>query len=242
LTAAFVGIRADESLNRFRTMARYKNKYEDLMWTTWIGASPTYNIYPIYDWRTEDVWTYFARTGKPYNALYDRMHRAGLSIHQMRICEPYGDEQRKGLWLFHVIEPETWGRVVARVNGANSGALYAQESGNILGNLKVTRPDGHTWESFAMMLLGSMPERTAEHYRNKIAVWMRWYQVRGITVEDEKPGDTGSQDTPSWRRVCKMLLKNDYWCKTLCFSATKSEAYDSYRKLMLRRRREWGIF
>ena len=25
-----------------------------------------------------------------------------------------GDDQRRGLWLFHVIEPETWARVVAR--------------------------------------------------------------------------------------------------------------------------------
>lgn len=243
LTAAFVGIRTDESLNRFRTMARRKSTFEGLPWTTWLGGGSTYNAYPIYDWQTEDVWTYFGRTGLPYNALYDRMHQAGLSIHQMRICEPYGDEQRKGLWLFHVIEPETWGKVVARVNGANTGALYATESGNVLGNLKVTKPPGHTWESFAQLLLGTMPEPTAEHYRNKIAVWIRWYQVnQGRGIADELPGDTGSKDMPSWRRVCKMLLKNDYWCKTLCFSATKSEAYEAYRKLMKRRRREWGIF
>jgi predicted phosphoadenosine phosphosulfate sulfurtransferase len=26
----------------------------------------------------------------------------------MRICEPFGPEQRQGLWLYHVIEPERW--------------------------------------------------------------------------------------------------------------------------------------
>ena len=52
------------------------------------------------------------------------MHKAGLTIHQQRICQPYGDDQRRGLWLFHLIEPITWAKVVARVNGANSGALY----------------------------------------------------------------------------------------------------------------------
>ncbi|WP_439650624.1 DUF3440 domain-containing protein, partial [Morganella morganii] len=27
---------------------------------------------------------------------------------------------------------------------------------------------------------------------------------------------------PSWRRVCKVLLNNDYWCRQLSFSPTKS--------------------
>ena len=33
------------------------------------------------------------------------MAMAGLTVHQMRICQPYGDDQRRGLWLFHLIEP-----------------------------------------------------------------------------------------------------------------------------------------
>lgn len=240
LTTCLVGIRTGESLNRWRAMTRKKSTLDDQQWTTWHGQH-LYNAYPIYDWQTEDLWTYHAQTGKPYNTLYDRFHQAGASIHQMRICEPYGDEQRRGLWMYQVIEPETWGKLVARVAGANTGALYAQESGNVLGNIKVTKPEGHTWESFAMLLLGSMPEATAEHYRNKIAVWLHWYTERGIDVQDSRPGDTGAQDMPSWRRVCKMLLKNDYWCQTLCFSATKSAAYERYQKLMRKRRDRWGL-
>lgn len=242
-TACFVGIRAQESLNRWRTMAsEVKARYQGLAWTTGKGLD-VYNIYPIYDWQTEDIWTYYGRTGKPYNHLYDRMHQAGLTLHQMRICEPYGDEQRRGLWLFHLIEPETWSRVVARVAGVNSGALYAQEAGNILGNMKISLPDGHTWQSFAMLLLGTMPQKTAEHYRNKIAVWLKWYADRGYPdgVPDYLPGDTGAEDMPSWRRVCKVLLRNDYWCKGLCFSPTKTSAYEKYQEIMKRRRAKWDI-
>lgn len=240
LTASLVGIRTGESLNRWRALTRKKSTLEDKQWTTWMSQH-LYNAYPVYDWQTEDLWTYHAQTGMPYNTLYDRFFQAGASIHQMRICEPYGDEQRRGLWMYQVIEPETWGKLVARVAGANTGALYAQESGNVLGNIKVTKPEGHTWESFAMLLLGSMPEATAEHYRNKIAVWLHWYAERNMPVEDFRHGDTGAQDMPSWRRVCKMLLKNDYWCQTLCFSATKSAAYERYQKLMRKRRDQWGL-
>lgn len=240
LTACFVGIRTDESLNRWRTIAAgRKQSMDGKCYTTWCGG-PLYNIYPIYDWKTQDVWTYFGKTGKPYNHLYDRMYQAGLTIHQMRICQPYGDDQRKGLWLFHVIEPETWSRIVARVNGANQGALYAQQSGNVLGQLKITRPPGHTWESFALMLLGSMPDSTSEHFRNKIAVFLKWYQDRGYSsgIPDDGPMD---KSAPSWKRICKALLRNDYWCKGLSFTQHKSEAYSKYVKLMKKRRAEWKL-
>ncbi len=32
----------------------------------------------------------------------------------MRICEPFGPELRKGLWLYHILEPEPWSRACAR--------------------------------------------------------------------------------------------------------------------------------
>ena len=239
LSATLVGIRSDESLNRFRSLIADKSRYRDWQWTTWKGGS-VYNAYPIYDWRTEDIWTYFARTGRPHNRLYDLMTQAGLTIHQQRICQPYGDDQRKGLWLFHLLEPETWRRIVARVNGANSGALYAQESGNILGNIKISKPEGHTWQSFATMLLASMPEKTAEHYRNKIAVFLKWFADRGYPngIPDDGPIEKGH---PNWKRICKALLRNDYWCKGLSFSQTKPAAYERYTQVMKNRRRKWGL-
>jgi predicted phosphoadenosine phosphosulfate sulfurtransferase len=107
LTCTLVGIRTDESLNRFRAIMGDHSRFEGQRWTTWKGGH-VFNAYPIYDWRTEDLWTFYAKTGLPHNTLYDRMHQAGLSIHQMRICQPYGDDQRKGLWLYHAIEPHTW--------------------------------------------------------------------------------------------------------------------------------------
>ena len=238
--ACFVGIRSDESLNRWRTISGgRKQTIDGHKWTTWIGDS-VFNAYPIYDWKTEDLWTFSGKTKLPYNKLYDRMYQAGLTLHQMRICQPYGDDQRKGLWLFHIIEPETWGKVIIRVNGANQGSLYAQESGNILGNRTINKPDKHTWKSFAFMLLDSMPDKTGDHYKDKIAVFLKWYSDRGYErgIPDEGPMD---KSAPSWKRVCKALLRNDYWCKGLSFGQHKSEAYEKYKKLMRKRRSEWGI-
>jgi predicted phosphoadenosine phosphosulfate sulfurtransferase len=242
LTASVIGIRADESLNRYRAIAGDYSRFEGKKWTTYKGGC-CYNAYPIYDWSTEDIWVYHGKTGQIHNPIYDLMHKAGLSIHQMRICQPYGDDQRKGLWLFHVLEPQTWPRVVARVNGANSGAMYAHLPGNMMGNVRVKLPAGHSWESYARFLLNSLPPNAQEHYTVKIETFLRWYEARGYKhgIPDEAdPKEEADRKTPSWRRIVKVLLKNDWWCKGLSFSQQKSEAYENYMKILKKRRQLWN--
>ena len=244
-TACFVGIRTDESLNRFRTIVKSKKETLDgKRWTSRV-IGDQYNVYPIYDWKTEDLWTWHAlNKGKPHNRLYDYMHKAGLTPHQMRICQPYGDDQRRGLWLFHLIEPETWARIVARVNGANGGALYMQEWGNINGYRQITKPKScPTWQSFADLLTTSMPPKTQEHYKNKFILFEKWWMQRGYPdgIPDEAAYEMeAARRAPSWRRVCKTLLRNDYWGKGLGFTQHKSAAYQKYLDLMRRRREAWG--
>jgi predicted phosphoadenosine phosphosulfate sulfurtransferase len=157
-TAIFVGIRADESLNRFRTICTFdKITYKGKRFTTGITES-VYNIYPIYDWKTRDIWVYHAKfKDREHNPIYDLMNKAGVPLSQQRLCQPYGHDQRKGLWLYHILEPQTWYKLLCRVNGVNSGALYIQESGNITGYNKIYKPEGHTWESFTKLIFGTMP-------------------------------------------------------------------------------------
>lgn len=234
-TGGFVGIRADESLNRFRTVvSQRKNMLHDKRWTTQVIAEDSlYNIYPIYDWKTEDIWRYHAaHPEKPHNEIYDLMHKAGVPLSQQRLCQPFGDDQRRGLWLYHVLEPQTWFKLIARVNGANTGALYVQESGNVMGYGKIRKPDNHTWQSFCNLLLQSLPKPTRDHYIGKFRVFLGWWKKRGYSesgIPDEAPKlleDLGL--APSYRRLCKVLLRNDWWCKGLSMSQPKSAAYEKY--------------
>jgi hypothetical protein len=231
-TAAFIGIRCDESLNRFRTIAVWdKGMHGGKRYTTKV-VDNLYNIYPIYDWHVNDIWRYHAHfPAKPHNEVYDRMHLAGLSPPQMRLCQPYGDDQKRGLWLYHLIEPQTWGKVVARVNGANSGSLYIEETGNVTGYNRISKPDGHTWKSFANLLLATMPEVTRKHYLARFKSWMKGWRSRGYAngIPDEAPRTLEKKYwAPSWRRICKVLLRNDWWCKGLGLTQPKSEAYGKY--------------
>lgn len=229
LTACLVGIRSDESLNRFRTiMSTSKVKWDDQCWTTRLTDN-LYNAYPIYDWRTEDVWTAHGKQKWDSNKTYDLMYMAGVAIHQQRLCQPFGDDQRSGLWLYKILEPDTWALLVGRVAGANFGGRYATHSGNVLGNKYITLPEGHTWQSYSEFLLDSMPPPLAEHYREKINKFLEWWDKNGYKYGFDHIPDYADpkleQDkkAPSWRRIAKVLLKNDYWCKGIGFSQTKKE-------------------
>ena len=226
-----VGIRSDESLNRFRTIvSQRKTTYNGLQWTT-KNAENVYSAYPIYDWKTADIWRAFGKFGWRYNKVYDLMNMAGVPYSQQRLCQPFGDDQRSGLWLYKVIEPHTWNLLIERVNGVNFGARYVKVRGNVLG-AGITLPDGHTWRSYAYLLLSSMPRPLARHYRKKIFKFIGHYRKNGVySIPDEAdPKLEGAKKVPSWRRICKTLLLNDYFCKNLSFGATK---YDIQEKMKI---------
>lgn len=231
-TACLVGIRSDESLNRFRTIrSESKIPYKGKAWSTKLFPNTNkeiYNFYPLYDWRTEDIWTANGKFGWDYNKIYDLMHMAGVSLHKQRLCQPFGDDQRNGLFLFKILEPETWRKVVNRVEGANFGNRYSETDYHTLGNFRISLPEGHTYKSYAKFLLKTMPPYLEQHYREKIFKFMKWHKNHwreiGSTMSDMADAKLESKrKVASWRRIVKVLLKNDYWCKGLSFSQTKRD-------------------
>lgn len=241
-TCAFIGIRSDESLHRYRAITSRKDglMFNNWKWSTKV-SSKLYNIYPIYDWRTEDIWVFHGKfKDLIHNKVYDKMMMAGVKISQQRLCQPYGDDQRRGLWLYHILEPETWYKLIARVNGVNSGALYIQENGNVSGYNKIFKPEGHTWESFCNMLLSTMPKKTSDHYRERFIKFIKGWQDRGyLVIPDEAPEDLESKCwVPSWRRMCKVMLRNDYWCKGLGQTQPLSDAYGKFKEIKKKRQLE----
>jgi predicted phosphoadenosine phosphosulfate sulfurtransferase len=240
-TAGFIGIRAQESLHRYCAVATWEKRdqtFRGHRWTTKIVAE-TYNVYPIYDWLTEDIWRYHARyPEKPHNEIYDRMNMAGVPLSDQRLCQPFGDDQRRGLWLYHILEPQTWFKLIARVNGANTGALYVEERGNISGYDKISLPPGHTWQSFCNLLLRSLPKPTREHYLVRFKKFINGWHARGYDViPDEAPPELEAKSwAPSWRRMCKVLLRNDWWCHGLGYAQPKSAAYERFKEMRKARR------
>ncbi len=230
LTACGIGIRADESLHRFQTIAFYdhKEEYKGKHWTTKMDEE-IYNIYPIYDWRVEDIWGAVSRLNLKSNEIYELMYKNGLSIYQQRLCQPYGDDQRNGLDQFRALEPETWEKVLNRVNGVNFGNIYCRATA--LGNIKSFKPESMDWEQYTVFLMESIGLYNRElmlHYYGKIKKFIRWYEKQeGITIADI-PGEADKKleqqkKAISWRRIARALEKNDFYMKRLSFSQTKGD-------------------
>lgn len=96
-TACLVGIRSDESLNRYRTIRNYvKETLDGKNWTTKI-TDTLYNAYPIYDWNVRDVWVANGRLGWKYNRLYDLFYKRACRSPSQRICSPTATTSARGL-------------------------------------------------------------------------------------------------------------------------------------------------
>lgn len=70
-TCCLIGIRTQESFNRWRTIYSDRNhhRFSGKRWIRqWVGGGIC-NAYPLYDWLTTDIWTANGRFGWPYNRI-----------------------------------------------------------------------------------------------------------------------------------------------------------------------------
>jgi predicted phosphoadenosine phosphosulfate sulfurtransferase len=180
-TACLIGIRAVESLNRFRAiMNQRKEILRGQMWTK-RNTEFVYNCYPIYDWRTEDIWTANARFEWEYNGLYDVFYKAGVPVHKMRVASPFMSESKSSLGLYRVIDPHTWAKLCARVQGANFVATYGRQ----LTYHSFKLPAGHTWKSFVKFLLATLPKEVAENFKLRFIQSFRYWGRVGRGLPDD---------------------------------------------------------
>lgn len=148
LTVHIMGLRADESIRRFQSVARstkdnyYSTYFMPKMLTTgkpkmvksavgktgmtmkpcpWVQLSS-----PIYDWTDKDVWRYVRMTNCDYNRGYDTYRMMGISPARQRICPPFGEQPMQSLWTFQQAWPELWDKMVDRVDGVATAARYAR--------------------------------------------------------------------------------------------------------------------
>lgn len=176
-TVCLLGIRADESLQRYSGILNRKYGYKGACWISrqfkdvWCAS-------PLYDWTTKDVWHANAIFHYDYNHLYDLYYKAGLKPDQMRVASPFNDYAKDSLNLYRVIDPQIWVKLVGRVRGANFGAIYGKT--RAMGYRNVRLPKGYTWESYTKFLLDTLPPRLRDNYIKKFQTSIRfWHEVGG---------------------------------------------------------------
>ncbi|MCI8274378.1 MAG: DUF3440 domain-containing protein [Lachnospiraceae bacterium] len=181
-TVCLLGMRADESLQRYSGFLNKKYGYKEQCWISrqfkdvWCAS-------PIFDWSTEDVWHANYLFGYDYNRLYDLYYMAGLKVSQMRVASPFNDYSKDSLNLYRVIDPEIWVKLVGRVRGANFACIYGRTKA--MGYRNVTLPKGHTWKSYTMFLLDTLPVRLRNNYAKKFNASMEFWHKTGGGLDEE---------------------------------------------------------
>ena len=185
---SLVGIRTQESYNRWRAIHSDKNCHhlDNRKWTKEIDTG-IYNAYPIYDWYTSDIWTANGKFRWDYNRLYDLYHQAGIPIGRQRVASPFISEAISTLYVYKAIDPDTWGRMVNRVNGVNFAGIYGKSSA--MGWKSIQCPEGFSWKDYMYFLLDTLPEEARQNYISKLNVSRRFWSTRGgclseKTIED----------------------------------------------------------
>lgn len=181
-TVGLLGIRTDESYQRYSGILNKKYGYKEKSWIS-KQFKDTYVASPIYDWSTSDVWHANTLFGYEYNKLYDLYHMAGLKPSQMRVASPFNDFAKDSLNLYRVIDPELWTRLVGRVHGVNFGAIYGKTKA--LAYRTLSLPEGHTWESYTKFLLDTLPARLRNSYIKKFQTSMDFWHRVGGGLEEE---------------------------------------------------------
>ena len=183
-TCFLVGLRAEESLNRFRAVTRSPG-IKGLNWTT--EDDGIMKAYPLYDWTFEDVWIYMANNNIEYNKLYDFLYSRGLKIQEARVSNLIHEKAFKCLEHLPEFEPETYNKLIERLSGVHVAARYAKKA-MIYNNKKL--PDNYdNWKEYRDFLLETSPtkkkEKFLKRFENQPAEeYIYKQQVRQLLLND----------------------------------------------------------
>jgi predicted phosphoadenosine phosphosulfate sulfurtransferase len=187
-TAAIImGIRTQESMSRHRAIA---SKVGRLAFMTPAGAARHItNVYPVYDWATEDVWIAPARLGWDYNRAYDVMDAAGMPRHAQRCAPPFGEQPIRGLHTFKTCWPQLWGKMVDRVAGAATAARYANTELYANAVSDEDLPHGLTWREYTLSTLRALTPASRQEAAAAINACIIGHKRRtgGRPIPDDVP-------------------------------------------------------
>ncbi len=201
-----VGIRAQESLRRYRSVTFREDAEFTENWISGTARSGMWQCKPIFDWQTEDVWTAPQKMGWDYNHAYDLMSSYGLSPFQQRVAPPFGEEPLQNLAMYAVLWPELWEKMIMRVPGARTAGRYSRSPLYGTGSRVDAPPEGMTWPDLVKWELDRWPEKErsqiADRIRQEIATHNRRTQNSPIT-------DMITPGMLSWQFLVQIARRGD---------------------------------
>ena len=111
-----IGLRADESVQRRQVLAVTKLTRGNLA-----GGN---KIYPIYDWKTSDIWMYIKEHRLDFPESYIELYRVGVPKFNLRLCNFFAAESIAGLRHIAETDAKLWEQIERREPNAYLTLLY----------------------------------------------------------------------------------------------------------------------
>lgn len=153
-TAFLVGLRATESMNRWRAVSKNPG-HKDVFWCTKMKNNNV-SMYPIYDWNFHDVWKYIYDEKLQYSKIYDYMYKKGMGLQEIRVSSLIHEKSFKALVELPEFEPKTYDRLLKRVKGISVGNLYGKE--RVMMKVQKLPKNYESWRQYRDFLLETYPD------------------------------------------------------------------------------------
>jgi predicted phosphoadenosine phosphosulfate sulfurtransferase len=157
-TAFLVGLRATESMNRFRAVSKNPG-YKDCFWSTKIHRSDgSVSFYPLYDWNFHDIWKFIYDNKIRYSKIYDYQFKKGMGLQEIRVSSLIHEKSFKALVELPEFEPKTYDKLMKRIKGIEVGHLYGKDAKLLRAR---SLPKGYkNWREYRDFLLSTYPDES----------------------------------------------------------------------------------
>lgn len=186
-TAYLIGLRASESLNRWRAVIKNPG-IPNIYWST-KRPQGNFQMYPLYDWNFQDIWRFLYENNIRYSKIYDYQYKKGLGMKDMRVSSLIHERAFKSLVELPEFEPQTYDKLMARTKGIQVGNIYGKDD--------------------LMLKCRKLPK----NYDN----WIHYRDFLLSTIKDEsikqiftKRFSKQLNNNYVARQQCKQLILNDY--------------------------------
>jgi predicted phosphoadenosine phosphosulfate sulfurtransferase len=185
-TCFLVGLRSEESLNRYRAVTR-NSAVADVPWSSKTSGKAV-RFYPLYDFTFEDIWTYLGKFKVKYNKIYDYMYAKGMGMNKMRVSNLIHEQSFHCLTTLQEFDFDTYEKLAKRLKGVHTAAKTAEQQSMYQTN---KRPAAFkTWAAYRDFLLENLPLTSKETFSARFT--------------------KQKQTTANARQQCRQLLLNDH--------------------------------
>lgn len=186
-TAYLIGLRASESLNRWRAVIKNPG-IPNIYWST-KRPQGNFQMYPLYDWNFQDIWKFLYENNIRYSKIYDYQYKKGLGMKDMRVSSLIHERAFKSLVELPEFEPQTYDKLMARTKGIQVGNIYGKN--DLMLKCRKLPKNYDNWIQYRDFLLSTIKDKSIKQIFTK-----RFSkQLNNNYVA---------------RQQCKQLILNDY--------------------------------